>query len=222
MLFGVTRGEIQNHRVISLQSPTNQGLTSRNNTYFNVYRVCLCNGAGAKRNELISAGNDMISPTPRVCLCNRTRWNPAYPVPFPLPLPVLFHGSRMSLAVPPPVVPVCFSPSPLGITPVLHVLRILSQLLVMPSALALPLTVPSTAIALNLHRRTHNEQLATDQTTTTSCHETPPDQTWSIGCPFHVHPRVGKFGEHSNRWVSFREHRWVNFGERQSYESKIP
>ena len=27
--------------------------------------------------------------------------------------------------------------------------------------------------------------------------------------------RLGQFGEHSNRWVKFREYRWVKFGERQ-------
>ncbi|MCX5863271.1 MAG: hypothetical protein NTW27_14280, partial [Deltaproteobacteria bacterium] len=27
--------------------------------------------------------------------------------------------------------------------------------------------------------------------------------------------RLGQFVEHSNRWVKFREYRWVKFGERQ-------
>jgi sugar phosphate isomerase/epimerase len=32
--------------------------------------------------------------------------------------------------------------------------------------------------------------------------------------------RLGQFGEHSNRWVKFREYRWVKFGERQRIVEK--
>ncbi len=158
----------------------------------------------------------MIFHLPRVCLCNRTRCVPAFPLAHPVPL----HVPSMGVPVGPPVIRVGIPPSFLRVPAVLAVIGIIGHFLPVPSPLALPLTVPSGAISLFLHPRTRNEQPATRHTTTTSCHEAPPDHDWAIGCLFPCPTRVGQFREHSNRWVSFSEHRWVNLGERQRTKKK--
>ena len=93
----------------------------------------------------------MVFTPGRVYLCNRTCPTCAHPIAFSLTLPVLFHVRRMGLAVPLPVIPVCFSPSALSITSVLHVLRIIEKLLTVPSALALFRKLGFQAVRLFLH-----------------------------------------------------------------------
>ena len=124
----------------------------------------------------------MIFHLPRVCLCNRTRCVPAFPLAHPVPL----HVPSMGVPVGPPVIRVGIPPSFLRVPAVLAVIGIIGHFLPVPSPLALPLTVPSGAISLFLHPRTRNEQPATRHTTTTSCHEAPPDHDWAIDASFLV------------------------------------
>ena len=88
-------------------------LTPRNKTYFNVYCVHLC---------------------------NRTRSGSVSLIPLPLVLPVPFHILGVCQTIVPPVIGVGLPPSLLAVPQILPVIKILSQLASMPSALSLGLT----------------------------------------------------------------------------------
>jgi len=128
--------------------------------------------------------------------------DPTLLVPLSLLFLVSQHVLRVGISICAPVVPVCFSPSPLGVPLILPVVRIVSHFPPVPSPLSFPLACRLRAIALILHPRVSIEQRTAGQTTTPLLQDTPHSKAVSHDAS-SLTPLVGQFREHCFKWVNF-------------------
>lgn len=136
---------------------------------FHIYRVHLCNPGPLKKNESIMPRYYAASWLQRVHLCNPRNSFPSAPVAFPLKLSVTAPVILMTLPVLTPVVRVLCRPSHVGIPLVRPVCGILRSFLLLPTALALPLTGALRTVLLGLDFRTRLKK-PTTRTAATPLH----------------------------------------------------